>query len=175
MQALAPCFLVALAPCFLVALAPSGHCSSLADARRSGPRSIRAMTGPDDTTPVDVPFHPNVPKRRSVLLAFVGCWSRRLGGLIGWGLVDATCSEEPLQVQELLRAVPGYEVHTPSCDLQLLAGALFGAIISRWAPRSSASSCCAAVRVEGAPARPATSDPRLVARRTPAAGTLPRR
>jgi hypothetical protein len=88
------------------------------------------MTGPDDTTPVDVPFHPNVPKRRSVLLAFVGVLvAGGLGGLIGWGLVDATCSEEPLQVQQLLRAVPGYEVHTPSCDLQLLAGALTGAII----------------------------------------------
>jgi hypothetical protein len=65
-----------------------------------------------------------------VLLAFVGVllagW---LGGTIGWGLVDATCSEEPLQVQHLLSAVPGYEVHTPSCDLQLMAGALAGAVI----------------------------------------------
>jgi hypothetical protein len=88
------------------------------------------MTGPDDTTPVDVPFHPNVPKRRSVVLAFVGVllagW---LGGTIGWGLVDATCSERPLHVQELLRSVPGFEVHTSSCDLQLMGGALGGAIL----------------------------------------------
>jgi hypothetical protein len=96
------------------------------------------MTGPDDSPSgplpdgpaVEVPFHPNVPKRRSVLLAFFGVlvagW---LGGTIGWGLVDATCSEEPLQVQELLRAVPGYEVHTSSCDVQLMGGALGGAVL----------------------------------------------
>ena len=88
------------------------------------------MTTPEDTTPVDVPFHPNVPQRRSVVLAFVGVIvAGCLGGTIGWGLVDATCSEAPMQVQRLLTAVPDYEVHTPSCDVYLLLGALAGALV----------------------------------------------
>jgi len=84
----------------------------------------------DDVTPVDVPFHPNVPRRRSVILAFLGVLvAGSLGGLIGWGLVDASCSETPLHVQRLLTAIPGYHIHTRSCDLYLLTGALIGAII----------------------------------------------
>jgi hypothetical protein len=85
---------------------------------------------PDDTTPVEVPYHPNVPKRRSVMLAFVGVLlAGTLGGLIGWGLVDASCTEAPMQVQRLLQSVPGYQVRTPSCDVYLLLGAVFGATI----------------------------------------------
>jgi hypothetical protein len=85
---------------------------------------------PDDVTPVDVPFHPNVPKRRSVILAFLGVlFAGALGGTIGWGLVDASCSEAPMQVQRLLRGVPGYKVHTPSCDIYLMLGALSGALV----------------------------------------------
>jgi hypothetical protein len=89
-----------------------------------------AVLPPDDTTPVDVPYHPNVPKRRSVMLAFFGVLvAGALGGTIGWGLVDASCSEAPMQVQRLLGAVPGYRMHTPSCDVYLLLGAVSGAVV----------------------------------------------
>src|SRR3954453_7782199 len=88
-------------------------------------------SGPnDDVTPVEVPFYPNVPQRRSVILAFVGVLvAGTLGGTIGWGLVEASCSETPLVVQRLLTGVPGYKVHAHSCDLYLLFGALTGAVI----------------------------------------------
>jgi hypothetical protein len=86
------------------------------------------MVDTDDAAPVEVPFHPNVPKRQSVMLAFLGVLlAGSLGGLIGWGLVDASCSEAPMQVQRLLTAVPGYHAHTPSCDLYLMLGAVVGA------------------------------------------------
>ena len=86
------------------------------------------MVDADDVTPVEVPFHPNVPRRQSVMLAFLGVLvAGTLGGLIGWGLVDASCSEAPMQVQHLLTAVPGYRFHTPSCDLYLMLGAVVGA------------------------------------------------
>ncbi|MDQ1519842.1 MAG: hypothetical protein QOI55_915 [Actinomycetota bacterium] len=85
---------------------------------------------PEDVTPVDVPFHPNVPKRQSVMLAFLGVLlAGSLGGTIGWGLVDASCTEAPMQVQRLLESVRGYHVHTRSCGLYLMLGALTGAIV----------------------------------------------
>ena len=84
----------------------------------------------DDATPVDVPFHPNVPHRRSVMLAFTGVmFAGVLGGTIGWGLVRASCSDSPMQVQRLLSSLPGYQVHTRSCDWYLLLGALVGTLI----------------------------------------------
>jgi hypothetical protein len=85
---------------------------------------------PDDATPVEIPYHPNVPQRRSVMLAFTGVMvAGILGGTIGWGLVRASCSDTPMQVQRLLSSLPGYQVHTRSCDWYLLLGALVGALI----------------------------------------------
>jgi hypothetical protein len=85
---------------------------------------------PDDTTPVEIPSHPNVPRRASVMLAFVGVLvAGGLGGTIGWGLVDASCTEAPMHVQRLLEAVPGYEVRTPTCDVYLMLGAVTGAAV----------------------------------------------
>src|SRR5689334_5920599 len=86
--------------------------------------------GEPDDTPVDVPFHPNVPQRRSVMLAFIGVmFAGILGGTIGWGLVRASCSDSPMQVQRLLLELPGYHARTRSCDLYLLVGALAGAAL----------------------------------------------
>ena len=48
---------------------------------------------------------------------------------IGWGLVDASCSDKPMLVQRLLLVVPGYVQHVPSCDLYRLLGALAGAVL----------------------------------------------
>jgi hypothetical protein len=85
---------------------------------------------PDDSTPVEVPYHPNVPQRRSVMLAFTGVmFAGLLGGTIGWGLVRASCSDSPMQVQRLLSSLPGYKVHTASCDPYLLLGAVAGTLI----------------------------------------------
>ena len=119
----------------------------------------------DLTTPVEVPFHPNVPKRRSVMLAFLGVLvSGILGGTIGWGLVDASCSEAPLHVERLLSAVPGYEVHTQSCDVYLLIGALAGTLV-----------CALGAAIVAVLVLRAQSEWRaLPANRTPGAGNPPR-
>ncbi|MCU1426204.1 MAG: hypothetical protein JWL83_204 [Actinomycetia bacterium] len=86
--------------------------------------------GADDLAPVDVPSHPNVPNRGAVWLAFAGVMvSGILGGTIGWGLVDASCSDKPMTVQRILRDVPGYVQHVPSCDTYRLLGAVFGALV----------------------------------------------
>jgi hypothetical protein len=80
--------------------------------------------------PVEVPDHPNVPQRRSVMLAFTGVmFAGILGGTIGWGLVRASCSDTPMQVQRLLSSLRGYQVHTTSCAPSLLLGALSGAVL----------------------------------------------
>jgi hypothetical protein len=86
--------------------------------------------GLPDLEPVEIPTHPNVPRRTSVWIAFSGVMvAGILGGTIGWGLVDASCSDKPLLAQRLLSVVPGYVQHVPSCDLYRLLGALTGAII----------------------------------------------
>jgi hypothetical protein len=75
--------------------------------------------------------HPNAPRRAALGLAFAGVvFAGLLGGTIGWGVVDTSCSEVPTVQQQLLESVPGYEAHVPSCDLRALAGALGGAVFA---------------------------------------------
>jgi hypothetical protein len=77
------------------------------------------------------PTPPNQPSRRVLALAFAGILlAGGLGGAIGWGIVDTSCSETPTVGEELLDAVPGYEVSTRSCDVALVTGALAGAAIA---------------------------------------------
>jgi hypothetical protein len=77
------------------------------------------------------PDHPNAPRRTALALAFAGIVvSGLLGGAIGWGLVDTTCSETPTVAERLLEDVPGYELDTPSCDLRLIGGALGGTLVT---------------------------------------------
>ncbi|MDZ4828153.1 MAG: hypothetical protein SGJ13_17075 [Actinomycetota bacterium] len=77
-----------------------------------------------------VPDHPNAPRRAMLALAFAGIvFSGLLGGAIGWGLVDTTCSETPTVAEYLLDDVPGYDIDMPSCDLRLIAGAVVGTLM----------------------------------------------
>ncbi len=78
--------------------------------------------------PVD---HPNKPQRRSLRLAFAGiAVSGLLGGLIGYGLVNTTCSDTPTVAQQLLEQVPRYHAHVASCTWKLLGAALLGTVIA---------------------------------------------
>ena len=53
-----------------------------------------------------------------------------LGGAIGYGLVNTSCPSTPTVAEHLLEVVPGYQAHTPSCDLKLLGGAVFGTALA---------------------------------------------
>ncbi len=74
--------------------------------------------------------HPNAPRRGPVYLAFgLVVAAGVLGGLIGWSLVDATCSETPPLLRRLLAgAVDGFGAPRRSCVAQQTAGALAGAV-----------------------------------------------
>lgn len=78
--------------------------------------------------PIDAPAtHPNLPRRGALAVMFsaiVICGV--LGGAIGYGLVRTSCPTTPTVAEHLLDVVPGYDVHTPSCTLKLLGGALAG-------------------------------------------------
>jgi hypothetical protein len=77
------------------------------------------------------PEHPNLPRRGVLALAFATIVvTGALGGTIGWGLVDTTCSEAPTVAQQLLDQVPEYEMSVQSCDPKLLAGALAGTVVA---------------------------------------------
>lgn len=88
---------------------------------RPGAQPRRAA--PDD--------HPNLPARRPIFLAFAGIvLAGLLGGTIGWGLVRASCTEQPTVLQDLLRGVDGYTVATRSCTASLTGGAVGGAMLA---------------------------------------------
>ena len=65
------------------------------------------------------------------MLAFVAIlFAGGLGGAIGWGIVNTSCTEKPTVAQQLIDTVPGTQVHTHSCDAALVGGALVGAGIA---------------------------------------------
>jgi hypothetical protein len=75
--------------------------------------------------------HPNRPGRALLVLAFVGILlAGGLGGAIGWGIVDTSCSEQPTVAGRLLETVPRFTAETRSCEVPLIAGALAGAAIA---------------------------------------------
>jgi hypothetical protein len=77
------------------------------------------------------PVHPNAPRRTQLALAFAGIvLAGMLGGTIGWGIVDTTCTEKATVAQQLLEDVPGYHAEQQSCDLALIGGALAGTVIT---------------------------------------------
>jgi hypothetical protein len=62
------------------------------------------------------------------VLAFVGIViAGCLGGAIGWGIVDSSCTEKPPVGDQLLEAVPGFDASTHSCDAALIGAAVVGA------------------------------------------------
>jgi len=83
--------------------------------------------------PGDAPVgHPNSPRRVPVYLAFAAVVvAGSLGGLIGLGLVNATCSSQSPKLQRILHlADPRYKIPAHSCQLQRAGGLLTGAIIA---------------------------------------------
>jgi hypothetical protein len=75
--------------------------------------------------------HPNAPRRRTLGLAFVGiAFAGILGGLIGYGLVETSCSDTPTLAQRLLEGTRGYEAHVGSCDWKALGAAVLGTLIA---------------------------------------------
>jgi hypothetical protein len=75
--------------------------------------------------------HPNHPGRGLLVLAFVAILiAGGLGGAIGWGIVNTSCTEKPTVAQQLIDTVPGTQIHTHSCDAALVGGALVGAGIA---------------------------------------------
>jgi hypothetical protein len=82
--------------------------------------------------PIDAPgTHPNLPRRGALALMFVSIViCGMLGGTIGYGLVRTSCPSTPTVAEQLLEVVPGYDAHTPACDLKLLGGALAGTVLA---------------------------------------------
>jgi hypothetical protein len=78
--------------------------------------------------PLDAPeSHPNLPRRGALALMFAAILVCGLvGGAIGYGLVNTSCPSRPTVAEQLMEQVPGYHAKSPSCDLELLAGALVG-------------------------------------------------
>jgi hypothetical protein len=78
-----------------------------------------------------VPDHPNRPSRSVLVLMFVGIvFAGLLGGAIGWGIVNSSCTEHPTVADQLVQAVPGTKTHTHSCDAALLGAAVVGSAIA---------------------------------------------
>lgn len=82
---------------------------------------------PDD----EIVLHPNVPRRGPLLLAFsavVICGG--LGGLIGYGLVDSSCQEDPSLLERLLESVRGYHASSQHCGVARASGSVVGAVLA---------------------------------------------
>jgi hypothetical protein len=82
---------------------------------------------PDD----EFVLHPNVPRRGPLLLAFsavVVCGA--LGALIGYGLVDTSCQENPSLLERLLESVRGYHASTHSCTSARAGGLFAGGVLA---------------------------------------------
>jgi hypothetical protein len=82
--------------------------------------------------PFDAPeSHPNLPRRGALALMFGAIVvSGLLGGAIGYGLVNTSCPSRPTVAEQLLEELPGYRADSPSCDLELLGGAVAGTAIT---------------------------------------------
>ena len=82
---------------------------------------------PDDEFVV----HPNVPRRGPLLLAFAAVMvCGGLGALIGYGLVDTSCQEQPSLLERLLESVRGYHASTQHCATARAGGSVVGAVLA---------------------------------------------
>jgi hypothetical protein len=83
--------------------------------------------GADD----ELVLHPNVPRRGPLIAAFfavVVCGG--LGALIGYGLVNTTCQEDPSLIERLLENVRGYHASTQQCATARAGGSVAGAVMA---------------------------------------------
>jgi hypothetical protein len=53
-----------------------------------------------------------------------------LGGLIGYGIVRASCNDTPTNAERLLQQVPGFHAQTASCDWKLFGAAILGTVLA---------------------------------------------
>jgi hypothetical protein len=78
-----------------------------------------------------VPEHPNLPRRGPLGLMFAAISGfGMLGGLIGYGIVQASCADTPTHAERLLEQVRGFRAHAGSCDVPLLLAAVLGALVA---------------------------------------------
>jgi hypothetical protein len=77
----------------------------------------------------EIVLHPNVPRRGPLLLAFAAIAAcGGLGALIGYGLVDTSCQEQPSLLERLLESVRGYHATAHRCGAARAAGSVVGAV-----------------------------------------------
>jgi hypothetical protein len=78
-----------------------------------------------------VPEHPNLPRRGALGVMFLAILGAGiLGGLIGYGIVRASCRETPTHAERLLQQVPRFRADVASCNVQLLLAAVVGTVIA---------------------------------------------
>jgi hypothetical protein len=83
---------------------------------------------PDDD---EIVMHPNVPRRGPLLVAFGAVTlCGILGGLIGYGLLDTSCVEQPSLLERLLEPVRGYHPVTQHCGVARAGGSIVGAVLA---------------------------------------------
>ena len=75
--------------------------------------------------------HPNLPRRGPLALMFASiAIAGILGGLIGYGIMHASCNASPTNAERLLEQVPGFHAQTASCDWKLFGAAILGTVIA---------------------------------------------
>jgi hypothetical protein len=94
-----------------------------------GESELPAGSEPLDGEADDEQFamHPNVPRRGSLLAAFAAvtvCGA--LGALIGFGLVNTSCQEQPSLLERLLESVRGYHPASHHCAVARASGSVIG-------------------------------------------------
>ena len=53
-----------------------------------------------------------------------------LGGLIGYGVVHASCNDTPTHAERLFAGMPGFHASVASCDWKLFGAAVIGTLLT---------------------------------------------
>jgi hypothetical protein len=99
------------------------------------PAGESGESGSEEADPeeIDAEFvlHPNVPRRGPLLAAFFAvtlCGA--LGALIGYGLVDTSCTEKQSLLEHLLESVRGYHATVHRCGVARAGGSVVGGVLA---------------------------------------------